>query len=151
MLRRLAVIFVLTLASLGWVSTTAWAAKDPVYQSLFGTAIDGTDPVSYFTAGRPIEGKSNITFEWNGATWRFASEENRDRFAADPEKYAPQYGGYCAWAVSQGYTASTDPQAWSIVDNKLYLNFSKAVQKQWEQDIPGHIDAANKNWPDVLK
>ncbi|MCT4657091.1 MAG: YHS domain-containing protein [Cohaesibacter sp.] len=143
--------FALALASIGWVSSSAWAAKDPVYQSFLGTAISGTDPVSYFKDGRPIEGKSNITYEWNGATWRFASNENRDLFAAAPEKYAPQYGGYCAWAVSQGYTASTDPEAWSIVDGKLYLNYSKAVRKQWEQDIPGNIKSADKNWPNVLK
>lgn len=151
MLRRIAVYFVLTLVSVGWVPQSAWAAKDPVYQSFLGTAIDGTDPVSYFTDGRPIEGKSSITYKWNGATWRFANSENRDRFAANPEKFAPQYGGYCAWAVAQGSTASTDPQAWSIVDGKLYLNYSKSVQKQWEKDIPGNIKSADRNWPDVLK
>ena len=73
-----------------------------------------------------------------------------DLFAADPEKYAPQYGGYCAWAVSQGYTASTDPEAWKIVDGKLYLNYSKSVQQTWEQDIPGNIAAGDGNWPKVL-
>lgn len=131
--------------------TPALAEKAPVYQSFFGTAIDGTDPISYFTEGRPIEGSSDITHEWNGATWRFTSVENRDRFAASPEKFAPQYGGYCAWAVSRGYTASTDPEAWKIVDGKLYLNYSKSVQKQWEQNVPGNIAAANQNWPSVLK
>lgn len=131
--------------------TPALAEKAPVYQSFFGTAIDGTDPISYFTEGRPIEGSSDITHEWNGATWRFTSVENRDRFAASPEKFAPQYGGYCAWAVSRGYTASTDPEAWKIVDGKIYLNYSKSVQKQWEQNVPGNIAAANQNWPSVLK
>ncbi|MEM9332204.1 MAG: YHS domain-containing (seleno)protein [Pseudomonadota bacterium] len=143
-------IFALILASVSLTSTTAWAAKDPVYQSFFGTAIDGTDPVSYFTEGRPIEGSSDITFEWNGATWQFSSKENRDLFAANPSKYAPQYGGYCAWAVSQGYTASTVPDAWAIVDGKLYLNYNKSVQQQWEQNIPGNISAADQNWPKVL-
>lgn len=151
MFRKFALILALVLSSIAWTSTFAWASKDPVYQSFFGTAIDGTDPVSYFTEGRPIEGKSDITLEWNGATWRFASTENRDRFAANPDKYAPQYGGYCAWAVSQGYTASTDPEAWAIVDGKLYLNYSKAVQNQWEQNIPENISSANRNWPEVLK
>ena len=88
------------------VVTPARAAEDPVYQSLFGTAIDGTDPVAYFTEGRPVAGDRGITHDWNGATWRFSSAENRDLFAASPEKYAPQYGGYCAWAVSQGYRTS---------------------------------------------
>ncbi|MEM7189075.1 MAG: YHS domain-containing (seleno)protein [Pseudomonadota bacterium] len=131
-------------------STPAHAA-DPVYQSFFGTAIDGTDPVAYFTEGRPVEGSSDFVHEWNGAKWRFSSAENLALFAADPEKYAPQYGGYCAWAVSQGYTASTDPEAWKIVDGKLYLNYSKSVQLNWETDIPGHIAAGDANWPKVLE
>ena len=86
-----------------------------------------------------------------GATWRFSTEANRDAFAANPEKYAPQYGGYCAYAVSEGYTASTTPEAWKIVDGKLYLNYSKDVQKIWEQDIPGRIANGDKNWPKVLQ
>ena len=128
----------------------AAAAKDAVYQSFFGAAIDGTDPVAYFTMGKPVEGSSEFAHEWNGATFHFSSAENRDLFAADPEKYAPQYGGYCAWAVSQGYTASTDPEAWKIVDGKLYLNYSKSVQQTWEEDIPGNIAAGDGNWPKVL-
>ncbi len=126
-------------------------AAEPVYQSFFGTAIDGTDPVAYFTEGRPVEGSSDYTHEWNGATWKFSSAANRDKFIADPDAFAPQYGGYCAWAVSQGYTASTDPEAWKIVEGKLYLNYNKSVQSQWEQNIPGHISAGNSNWPSVLK
>jgi hypothetical protein len=84
-----------------------------------------------------------------GANWRFASAENRDRFAADPERYAPQYGGYCAYAVSEGTTADIDPEAWKVVDGKLYLNLSKDVQKLWEQDIPGYIEKADANWPEI--
>ena len=130
----------------------AATAKEPVYQSfLGGVAIDGTDPVAYFTEGAPIEGSSAFTHDWNGATWRFASAENRDRFAADPEAFAPQYGGYCAWAVSQGYTASTDPEAWKIVDGKLYLNYSKGVQERWEGDVAGNIAKGDANWPTVLE
>lgn len=132
------------------VAPIAASAKDAVYQSFLGTAIDGTDPVAYFTAGKPVEGSSDFTHDWNGATFRFSSAENRDLFAANPEKYAPQYGGYCAWAVSQGYTASTDPEAWKIVDGKLYLNYSKSVQQTWEQDIPGNIASGDANWPKVL-
>ncbi len=151
MRRLFSLVAVLTIVMAQFAVTPAWADKEPVYQSLLGTAIDGTDPISYFTEGRPIEGDANITYEWNGAKWRFTSVENRDRFAASPEKYAPQYGGYCAWAVSQGYTASTVPEAWSIVDGKLYLNYSKSVQKNWERDVPGHIASGDKNWPNVLK
>jgi len=139
----------LTLAAVLQIAPEA-VAKEPVYQSYFGTAIDGTDPVAYFTEGRPVEGDSSIAHEWNGATWHFASEENRALFAADPERYAPQYGGYCAWAVSQGYTASTDPEAWKIVDGRLYLNYSLSVQDTWATDIPGHIAAGDANWPGVL-
>jgi YHS domain-containing protein len=99
------------------------AAGGVVNASFTGTAIEGYDPVAYFNEGRPVEGKSEFSQEWMDATWYFASAENRDLFAADPEKYAPQYGGYCAWAVSQGYTANIDPQAWKVVDDKLYLNY----------------------------
>ncbi len=151
MRRLLSLLAVLTLVVAQFAITPASAGKVPVYQSNSGTAIDGTDPISYYTEGRPVAGDAGITHDWNGATWRFTSTENRDRFAASPEKYAPQYGGYCAWAVSQGYTASTDPDAWSIVDGKLYLNYSKGVQKKWEGDVPGHIASGDRNWPGVLK
>jgi hypothetical protein len=126
-------------------------AADGVVNSSFlgGVAIEGTDPVAYFDQGRPVEGSSDFEHEWMDATWRFVSAENRDRFAADPEKYAPQYGGYCAWAVSQGYTAKIDPEAWSIVDDKLYLNYSKDVQKQWSADVPGNIAKGDANWPTI--
>ena len=137
--------------TLGVFASASAAAKEPVYQTFFGTAIDGTDPVAYFTEGRPVEGSSDFSYEWNGATWRFASAENRNKFASEPEKYAPQYGGYCAWAVAQGYTASTDPEAWKIVDGKLYLNYDKGVQAKWEADIPGFIRSADGNWPKVLE
>lgn len=132
-------------------TTTPAAAKDPVYTSTFSSlAVSGYDPVAYFREGKPVEGSSNHQFEWNGATWRFASAENLAAFEADPEAFAPRYGGYCAWAVSQGYTASTDPTAWRIVDGRLYLNYSHAVQRRWAQDIPGNIAKADGNWPAVL-
>ena len=115
-----------------------------------GIAVDGTDVVAYFTQGEPVSGSSDFQHDWNGVTWLFASAENRDTFAANPEAYAPQYGGYCAYAVSEGYTASTTPEAWKIVDGKLYLNYSKRVQRWWERDIPGRISSANANWPSVL-
>jgi YHS domain-containing protein len=117
--------------------------------SFTGTAIEGYDPVAYFTEGRPVEGKSEFSHDWMDATWYFASAENRDLFAADPDKYAPQYGGYCAWAVAQGYTAKIDPAAWKIVDVRLYLNYSKDVQAQWAQDIPGNITKGDANWPKI--
>jgi YHS domain-containing protein len=127
----------------------AMAATPEIYAEN-GIAIDGTDAVAYFTEGAPITGDEAITFDYMGATWRFASEENRDMFVADPTAYAPQYGGYCAFAVSKGATAPTAPDAWTIVDGKLYLNFSISVRERWRQDIPGNIAAADANWPGVL-
>lgn len=112
-------------------------------------AIAGADPVAYFTEGAYVPGSADFTHEWSGATWQFASAANRDAFASDPAQYAPQYGGFCAWAVSQGYTAAVDPEAWSIVDDKLYLNYDKNIQTRWEKDIPGHIAQADANWPEV--
>ncbi len=116
---------------------------------LGGVAIDGYDPVAYFADGKPVEGSSDFEYQWMGATWRFASAADRDQFAADPEKYAPQYGGYCAYAVSQGATADIDPDAWHIEDGKLYLNLSKKVQSIWLKDIPGYIGKADANWPKI--
>lgn len=127
------------------------SALSPVNRTLFGgVAIDGWDPVAYFTDGRPVEGGKDYVHIWNGATWRFASAAHRDLFAQAPEKYAPQYGGYCAWAVSQGYTAGIDPQAWKIEDGRLFLNYSLEVQKKWTADIPGNIDKGDANWPKLL-
>jgi len=126
-------------------------ATSPVNKSFFGgVAIEGYDPVAYFTDGKPVEGKKEHSFEWMDATWRFASAEHRDLFAADPEKYAPQYGGYCAWAVANGYTASIDPDAWKIWDGKLYLNYDKDVQQKWAQDIPGNVAKGDANWPGIV-
>ena len=121
-------------------------ALDPIFSD-GGTAIRGYDPVAYFTQGKPVEGSPQYTAEYKGARWQFASMENRDLFTATPEKYAPQFGGYCAWAVANNYTASTDPHAWSIKDGKLYLNYSKFVRARWAIDKPGNIAKANQYWP----
>lgn len=112
-----------------------------------GIAIGGADPVAYFTDDTFVAGSTEHTYEWDGATWQFASAENRDLFAASPEEYAPQYGGYCAWAVGQNALAAIDPNAWSIVDGKLYLNANKRIQNRWSEDIPGNIALADENWP----
>jgi len=131
---------------------SAAAKSPPVYTGLLSsTAVGGYDPVAYFTEGKPVAGSSSITHQWKGATWRFASEKNREAFKANPERYAPQYGGYCAGAVSQGYTAKGDPNHWKVVDGKLFLNYDANVQRNWEKDIPGHIANANRNWPKVLE
>ncbi len=113
-------------------------------------AIRGTDPVAYFTEGKVVEGNSEYESEWQGAIWRFSSAENQELFDSDPEAYAPQYGGYCAKALSEGNVVSSDPEAWKIVDGKLYLNYSPEVQQQWIQDIQGNIALADEMYPDVL-
>lgn len=128
---------------------SAALATDPIYENWRGLAIRGTDPVAYFTEGKPVDGSSDHTFEYMGATWRFSTAANRAAFLAEPEKFAPKFGGYCAWAVSQGYTASTAPEAWTIVDGKLYLNYSKSVMKDWLADRDAFIVKANKNWPGI--
>lgn len=130
---------------------SASAAVDPINKNVFGTALKGYDAVAYFKEGKPVKGKDDFRHEWMGAKWYFASAENRDEFAKSPEKYAPQFGGYCAWAVAHNYTASIDPEAWKIIDGKLYLNYSKDVQKKWEQDIPGFVKQGNENWPKLKK
>jgi YHS domain-containing protein len=114
-------------------------------------AIRGYDPVAYFTAGKPVKGKEAYKYTWKGAVWQFSSPANLAKFRANPTAFAPQYGGYCAKAVSEGSIASTVPEAWKIVDGKLYLNYSQDVQKQWSQDIPGNIKKANARWPQILK
>ncbi|HRE81168.1 MAG TPA: YHS domain-containing (seleno)protein [Opitutaceae bacterium] len=130
----------------------ALAGEKPVNTTLFGVAIKGYDPVAYFTEGKPMKGDSRFSYEWKGATWRFARAEHRDAFMATPEKYAPQFGGYCAWAVSQNYTANTDPEnAWRIVDGKLYLNYSRDIQTKWERDVPGNIAKGELHWPKLIE
>jgi hypothetical protein len=138
-----------TLAAIG---LHAAAKDDPIYTGTFSrTAVGGYDTVAYFTQQQPVKGVRLFCVKWMGAEWRFASAANRERFVAAPEQYAPQYGGYCAWAVSQGYTASGDPRYWKLVDGKLYLNYDADVQKKWEQDIHGFIAKADRQWPAVLE
>ncbi|MGH8670053.1 MAG: YHS domain-containing (seleno)protein [Burkholderiales bacterium] len=141
--RIVTVIFALLVAG------AALAQKAPIYSDASG-AIRGYDPVAYFTQGRPVQGSKEFTHRWNGAVWRFASAENRARFAAEPQKYAPQYGGYCAYGVASGYAVKIDPAAWSVVDGKLYLNYDRSVQASWKSDVPGYIRKADANWPGVL-
>jgi YHS domain-containing protein len=129
----------------------AFADQRPVYTGLIGNVgVSGYDVVSYFTDGRPTRGTTQFRTTHQGIEYRFASAEHLATFQAAPARYLPQYGGYCAWAVSQGYTASADPDNWRIVDGKLYLNYNTEIQQRWERDIPGFIRSANANWPGVL-
>lgn len=147
-LRTIALTFLLLLG----LTHSAWAAKPNIYVGFASNvAVSGYDPVAYFTEGEPVKGSKEFTHEYDGAVWRFSSQQNLDAFAEDPEAFAPQYGGYCAWAAAQGYTAKGNPKYWTIVDGKLYLNYSAKVQKDWEQDIPGFIAKADENWPDILE
>jgi YHS domain-containing protein len=141
---------VLLAAALFAVVAPALAQKAAIYTS-WGAAIRGYDPVAFFTEGKPVEGSRQFTHKWKGATWRFASAQNRDTFAAAPEKYAPQYGGYCAYGVANGYTVSTVPEAWSVVGGKLYLNYSLGVRADWLKDTSGYIRQADGNWPKALE
>lgn len=112
-------------------------------------AIKGYDPVAYFTANHSIQGKPEYSATYNNAIYHFASEENRNLFKADPEAYAPQYGGYCAFGVAMGKKFETDPQAWKIEDGKLYLNLDKKVQQRWLENTQGFIQDANSNWTTI--
>lgn len=127
----------------------ATAAEPPVYAE-GGIAIDGTDPVAYFTDGGPVAGDPAIFSDWNGARMLFSSSENKATFDADPDAFAPAYGGYCAYAVSEGYTASTTPEAWTIHEGRLYLNYSRRVRRRWLREIDARIAQADANWPGVL-
>lgn len=139
----LAVPTILLGARLSWGQSPKFSAEN-------GVAIDGSDAVAYFTANGPVAGRPDVTLDWMGATWRFASEANREAFLAEPQAYAPQFGGYCAWAVSKNYIAPTVPEAWTIYDGKLYLNFSRRIRRRWERDIPGNVALGEQNWPGVL-
>ena len=115
-----------------------------------GVAIEGADPVAYFTDSKYVEGSREFALDWEGATWHFASEENRKAFAENPEKYAPNYGGWCAYAAARGALAGIDPEAWTVYEGKLYLNLNKRVQARWKKDIPGEIARADANWPKIM-
>ena len=122
-------------------------AEPLVYtNSSTGIAIHGYDPVAYFTQSAPVQGSAEFAAEWNGAPWHFSSAENRDLFLADPERYAPQYGGWCAFAMAQNAFATSIPEAWTVRDDKLYLNFSTGVRTQWLTDPAGFISRADAHW-----
>ena len=138
-------------------STTALAAPpaNTLKAGFFGgrsdTAILGYDPVAYFTEGKPVKGQDKLVFTYLGAKWKFASQAHLDMFKADPEKYAPKYGGYCAYGVTQDALVSIEPDKFKIVDGKLYLNYNAEVQVKWATDIPGNIKAANGHWPKIVE
>ncbi len=130
----------------------AQAAVDPIYTGFFSNeAIKGYDAVAYFTQGEPVEGRDEFTYEYMGAEWKFSSQEHLNMFRADPDAYAPQYGGYCAFAVANGDTASADPELWTIHDGKLYLNYNRRTNNEFTSDLESFIQRADANWPTIEK
>lgn len=149
----------LSLAALGLALTAGgavwWWTGDveagPVFSGREdGVAIRGTDPVAYFTQGAPVMGTPDHASLWRGATWWFATAEHKRLFDADPERYAPRYGGFCAFAAANGRKAKIEPDAWSIVDGRLYLNYDLAIRERWESDREGFIAAADREWPKIV-
>ncbi len=133
---------------LALVSVSVFASASDVTSPL---AMKGYDPVAYFVEGKPAAGLAQFTASHDGQSYRFSSAANRDVFAANPQKYAPQYGGYCAFGATRGYKAAIDPAAFTIREGKLYLNYSAKVQSMWEADIPGFIKLADEKWPETRK
>jgi YHS domain-containing protein len=140
------------------LSGIAHAAQPPINtlkNSVFGgrtdTAINGYDTVAYFTVGKPVPGRDNLVHEWMGAKWKFSSQANLDLFKATPEKYAPQYGGYCAFGVAKGVLVKVEPEQFTVREGKLYLNFDADVQAQWLKDPAGFIKIADDRFAMLLK
>ena len=131
---------------------TVFAADTPIFSTKNG-AIRGADPVAYFSlepGTNAVIGADEFTYEWSGAIWKFSSAENRSLFIADPEAYAPKYGGYCAFAVSHNFTKTSKPNLWEIVDSSLYLNYNRTAYRKWARDKSDSIIRADENWPEVL-
>lgn len=145
-LHRFVQIALLSLASAA--VSVVWAGE---YFEKDGVAIRGHDPVAYFKDGKPVKGSTEHRVEHKGSTFLFASKANRDAFAAEPDKYAPQYGGFCAFGTAGGYKAAVDPAAFTVVNGKLYLNYNRDVQKQWRADVPGFVGKADRQWPAVSR
>ena len=138
----------LAAALAGWSGSIPLSAlaAGPVNVDASGLAVHGYDPVAYFTMGRPVKGSPEFSATWEGATYRFANAAHLQAFRSDPARYAPQYGGYCAFGVAQGARPDIDPQAFAVVDGRLYLNLSPEIQKRWQADVPGFIRKADRNW-----
>jgi YHS domain-containing protein len=140
-----------------FASTSVFAAQpiNTLKNSLLGgstdTAINGYDTVAYFTVGKAVKGVDTLVTEWMGAKWKFSNQAHVDLFKANPEKYAPQYGGYCAYGVTQGYLVKVDPEQFSVIDGKLYLNYDADVQSKWKKDTAGYISAADNKFQSLLK
>lgn len=149
MLTRRTTLGLLTTAPAVFLATPS-LAKSPETFAVGGMAIHGYDPVAYFLQDDAIKGDGSHRFEWKGAEWRFATAENLELFRADPERWAPQYGGYCAYAMADGNLVEIDPDQFSIRDEKLYLNYSAWVSARWKLRANHYIARADANWPTAL-
>lgn len=147
------ILTVISILALSLATQFASAAEDPVYTSLFSNkALGGYDTVSYFTVGKPVKGSKDFQYKYKGADWYFSSEENLELFKKEPTKYAPQYGGYCAWAVGEkNKLYKGDAKHWKIINKKLYLNYNKSVNDNWLKDSANFIKKADANWPKILE
>lgn len=134
---------------IGLIIVSGCANRSEVFVSADGVAVNGYDVVAYFDRERAVQGLRDWQYDWRGATWRFSTAANRDLFMRNPGKYAPQYGGYCAFGMSNGYKAATDPEAWTLVDGKLYLNYNLDVRAEWFADKELRIEKADSNWTSV--
>lgn len=140
-------VFVVMISLISMCSIV-YAQKSPVYAPK-GIALDGYDAVAFFTLGKPVKGSSTYAIQWKGAQWLFADKADLESFQKTPEKYAPQYGGYCAYGAAEGHKAPTEIDTWSIVGNKLYLNYNQKVKSTWVKNEAAYIETANKNWPQI--
>ena len=131
-------------------TSTTFAQQPEIYSTPEG-AIGGYDPVAFFKEGKPVMGKKELTYSWNGAAWNFSSAENLAAFKTSPEKYAPQYGGWCAYGIADGHKSPTQAETWTIVADKLYFNYNANVKKRWAEKQIEYIQKANKNWPALKK
>ena len=142
-------VLLAALLAVVFVSTTS--AKTILNVDKSGVGIKGYDPVAYFTYNQPIKGSAQFQSDSNGVTYHFASARSKAVFDANPGKYEPQFGGFCAWAVSQGYTAPIDPNAFQVVNGRLLLQYSLSVRKQFSQDTEGNLRKADANWPAIVE
>ena len=131
------------------IATNALAAGPELNASSTGLALQGYDPVAYFTEGQATKGSYKITASHNDATYWFSSDEHKATFEANPDAYVPEYGGYCAFGAAMGFKFDGDPNHWKIVDGELYLNLSQDIQERWSKDIPGFIQQADTNWETI--
>jgi YHS domain-containing protein len=149
--RKFLVLALLILIAAAFAACSKTESALGVNTDADGFALRGFDAVAYFAADNAVKGNAKYEYVWNGAKWLFSSEENMKKFQADPEAYAPQFGGYCSYAVSEGYTANGDPEAWKVVDGKLYLNYNKEVREKWSQNQSDRIEKGKANWQEFKK